>query len=223
MVAENNGSGYGGRGISPADLFLEGTMGESIFSRHYHDYLAKLATLDLPARADRLGAEVEGNGLRLRLLGRDYLLSSREVVGEDGNRAPYDACIILYRYVLMCPTDVPAGDELVTFRNLKDSGPLTVYFADNVERFIAERFSGRLEDFRRICGEWGEDAGITANVDAAVRFAALPKIPLVVLFNDRDEDFPASCSLLMERRAESYLDAECLAMLGHGLARRLAG
>jgi hypothetical protein len=198
-------------------------MAESIFSRHYHDYLAKLATLDLPARADRLGAVVEGNGLRLRLLGRDYLVSSQEVVDEDGKRASYDACIILCRYVLMCPTVVPVGEELVTFRNLKDSGPLTVYFADNVERCIAQRFSGRLVDFRRTSGEWGEAAGIEANVDAAARFAALPKIPLVVLCNDRDEDFPASCSVLMERRAESYLDAECLAMLCHGLARRLAG
>lgn len=197
-------------------------MAESIFSRHYHDYLAKLATLDLPARADRLGAVVEGNGLRLRLLGRDYRLSSQEVVDEDGKRASYDTCIILCRYVLMCPAVVPAGEELVTFRNLKDSGPLTVFFADNVERSIAQRFSGRLADFRRTSREWGEAAGMTANVDAAARFAALPKIPLVVLFNDRDEDFPASCSVLMERRAESYLDAECLAMLGHGLARRLA-
>lgn len=195
----------------------------SIFSKHYHDYLAKLATLELPARADRLGAVVEGDGLRLRLLGREYLLSSKEVVGEDGKRASYDACIILCRYVLMCPTVVPAGEELVTFRNLKDSGPLTVFFADNVERCIAQRFSGSLADFRRRCGEWGEEAGITVNVDAAARFTALPKIPLVVLFNDRDEDFPASCSVLLERRAESYLDAECLAMLGHGLARCLVG
>jgi Domain of unknown function (DUF3786) len=197
--------------------------GESIFNKHYRDYLARLATLDLPGLADRLGAVVEGNGLRLRLLGNEYLLSSQEVVGEDGKRASYDACIILCRYVLMCPTIVPAGEELVTFRNLKDSGPLTVFFADNVERCIAQRFSGRIADFYRMCSEGGEEAGITVNVDAAARFAALPKIPLVVLFNDRDEDFPASCSMLMERRAESYLDAECLAMLGHGLARRLTG
>jgi Domain of unknown function (DUF3786) len=165
---------------------------------------------------------VEGSGLRLRLLGREYLLSSHEVVDEAGKRASYDACIILCRYVLMCPTVVPLGEELVSFRNLKDSGPLTVYFADNVERRIAQRFSGRLADFRRMCDEWGEAAGTEANVDEAARFAALPKIPLVVLFNDRDEDFPASCSVLMERRAESYLDAECLAMLCQGLARSLA-
>ena len=39
--------------------------------------------------------------------------------------------------------------------------------------------------------------------------------------NDRDVDFPAKCSILFERRADKYLDMECLAMLGWLLADRL--
>jgi len=39
-----------------------------------------------------------------------------------------------------------------------------------------------------------------------------------MLFNDQDEDFPARCSLLFEKRAERYLDMECLAMMGWVLA-----
>jgi hypothetical protein len=38
-----------------------------------------------------------------------------------------------------------------------------------------------------------------------------------------DEDFPADCSLLFEKQAASYLDMECLAMIGMVLAQRLAG
>jgi hypothetical protein len=34
------------------------------------------------------------------------------------------------------------------------------------------------------------------------------------LFNDKDDEFPAQCSVLFEKRAENYLDMECLAMLG---------
>ena len=36
----------------------------------------------------------------------------------------------------------------------------------------------------------------------------------IVLFNDADDEFPAQCSVLFERRAENYLDAECLAIAG---------
>ena len=35
-----------------------------------------------------------------------------------------------------------------------------------------------------------------------------------MLFNDADEEFPAQSAVLFERRAEKYLDMECLAMVG---------
>ena len=35
-----------------------------------------------------------------------------------------------------------------------------------------------------------------------------------MLCNDADEEFPARCRVLFERRAENYLDMECLAMVG---------
>jgi len=35
-----------------------------------------------------------------------------------------------------------------------------------------------------------------------------------MLYNDADDEFPATCSVLFERRAERYLDPECLAMVG---------
>ncbi|MGD8762104.1 MAG: DUF3786 domain-containing protein [Desulfobacteraceae bacterium] len=36
----------------------------------------------------------------------------------------------------------------------------------------------------------------------------------MLLFNDKDEEFPAQCSVLFERRTENYLDMECVAMVG---------
>jgi hypothetical protein len=35
-----------------------------------------------------------------------------------------------------------------------------------------------------------------------------------MLFNDADMEFAAQCMVLFERRAEKYLDMECLAMVG---------
>jgi hypothetical protein len=55
------------------------------------------------------------------------------------------------------------------------------------------------------------------------RFEALPRVPLLLLFNDEDEDFPAQCTLLFQRRAEKFLDMECLAICGWLLADTLAG
>jgi len=40
----------------------------------------------------------------------------------------------------------------------------------------------------------------------------------LMLFNDRDEEFPADCSILFEKHADAYPDMECIAMLGMMLA-----
>jgi len=37
---------------------------------------------------------------------------------------------------------------------------------------------------------------------------------LLLLFNDKDDEFPAQGSVLFEKRAEKFLDMECLAMVG---------
>jgi hypothetical protein len=39
-------------------------------------------------------------------------------------------------------------------------------------------------------------------------------VPLLLLFDDVDEEFPAQCKVLFERRSEHYLDPECLAIIG---------
>jgi hypothetical protein len=51
--------------------------------------------------------------------------------------------------------------------------------------------------------------------------SALPRISLLLLFNDGEEEFPAKCSVLFQRHAEYYLDPESLAMTSACLAREL--
>ena len=57
--------------------------------------------------------------------------------------------------------------------------------------------------------------------DLAVKFDALPRISLLLLFNDGDEEFPAKCTVLFQKHAEYYLDPESLAMTGACLAKAL--
>ena len=46
-----------------------------------------------------------------------------------------------------------------------------------------------------------------------MKFDLLPCVPILLLFNDADEEFPAQCLLLFEHRAEKYLDMESMAIL----------
>jgi len=109
-----------------------------------------------------------------------------------------------------------------TYRDLKDSGPLIGYFATAVEGALGTYFAGRLDALKRASEAVGGYAPkIDAQYDLAVQFDALPKISVLLLFNDGDTEFPPACSILFESRVETYLDAECIAMLGSQLLRRL--
>ena len=54
-----------------------------------------------------------------------------------------------------------------------------------------------------------------------MQFQALPRIALLLSFNDGDEDFPPYSTVLFWRQAEYYLDPESLAMTSALLARQL--
>jgi len=44
-------------------------------------------------------------------------------------------------------------------------------------------------------------------------FIAISKVTILFLFNDAEGRFKAKASILFERRAEDYLDAECRVMV----------
>jgi hypothetical protein len=123
--------------------------------------------------------------------------------------------VILCKYLLLCPTHPTGGSEWVSFRDFKDSGPLTTYFDNDVEKPIARFFSGRthlLEQASKSLEGYPPD--LELSYDVSVGFDLLPRVPVLLLFNDRDEEFSATASVLFEKRADQYLDAECLAMSG---------
>jgi len=147
----------------------------SVFENTYDEYIAQIARVDFRSLEEKLRVRTEGAGVIIPLFGTSYKVSKRGIVDPSGKKPSFDICVILCKYLLLCPDVYPTENDWVSFRDLKDAGPLTKYFSHDVERAIAQKFSGRLDDLN---------------------------------------EFPATCSVLFERRAERYLDPECLAMVG---------
>ena len=191
----------------------------SVYEATYRDYLAQFGGRYLAGLEQLLGVRVQGKEVFIPLFGREYRVTEDGITDPAGIEPGFDIRVILCKYLLLCPDMAPKESEWVSFRGLKDSGPLTTYFANDVERAVAAHFTGKLEDLQTSCNRLGGYPPVTqATYDLSVQFDALPRIPVILLFNDTDKDqeilWPATCSLLFERRAESYLDPECLAMTG---------
>jgi hypothetical protein len=187
----------------------------SVFKETYQNYLDQIGKIDLDSRAEKLGGRVEKDELVLSLFGRPYRISSRGITDPSGIQPPMGICVVLCKYLLLCP-DMPSLDkEWVSYRDFKDSAPLVHSFVNHTEQPIARKFSNRLEDLEVACKKLGgRDPGLDLNYELIMKLYPLPKVPVLLLFDDVDEEFPAQCKVLFERRAEHYLDPECLAIIG---------
>jgi Domain of unknown function (DUF3786) len=187
----------------------------TVFEETYAKYLTQISALDLENVAARIGGVFDGGKIEVKLFSRTYRVSGEGIADPEGRRPTFDQCVILSKYLILAPGYPPTQSEWVNYRGLKDAGPLTTFFSNGIEGAIAGEFAGRAATLRQAGLKLeGFAPEMDAAYDVALQFAALPKVPMVMLLNDADDEFPSQCSVLFERRAEAYLDAECLAMLG---------
>lgn len=194
----------------------------SIFDETYRKYLAEIRSTDFLGKADVLGVKRDDKGLVIPLYDQDYHLSSEGIYHSRGAAVTPAVQVILSKYVLTCPPERPKAQvALKTYRDFRGAAPLVSYFTTNTNKTIEGTFSGKLEVLERKALSIGGQLQTSQGYDLSVCFFALPRIPVLLNFNDQDDLFGATCSILYQADAECYLDMECLAMTGTLLAGKL--
>jgi hypothetical protein len=201
---------------------MEDLQDKAVFDEIYRDYLDQVSRIDLTRIKDALGFALRAQEAVVPLFGRDYRVSGQGIFDPEGRRPSHSVSVVLCKYLLLCPDPEPRESEWVAYRDFKDAGPFVHGFRANAEANIAKTFCGRIKALEELSGQY---AGLPSQDDypgeLRMRFCALPRVPMLMLFNDEDEEFPSQCSLLFERRAQHYLDMECLALCGWILAEWL--
>ncbi len=193
-----------------------------IFAETFAAYLREIRGVDYLARAEPLGLSIEGGALVIPLYDDVYLLSGTGVVARNGIEPSAAVNVMLCKYVLTHQGEAEVGrDRLVTYREFRDSGPLTSYFTTNTNKTIESTFSGNISELSRRALAIGGEIITSDSYDLSLEFYAFPRIPVILNFNDQDELFPAVCSVLYRSSAEQFLDMECLAMTGTLLTGKL--
>jgi len=185
-----------------------------IFEQVYRDYLRRLTQLDFPTLANKIGVETKDDALIIPFFGQPYKVSPSGIVDASGKEPLHSLKVLFCQYLLLYPAAEPQGQDWVSYKDFREAAPFVDGFQNNTEKAIAKNFSGKLGDLRRASLQLeGRDPGFDWNYQLLMRFDPLPHVPLILLFNDADEEFPAQGLLLFERRARKYLDMECLAIL----------
>ena len=193
-----------------------------VFNTIYQENLAALSEMNLSDRACALGLELLSGQIVVPFFGHQHLISNSDITDNRGSEPTPAVGSVLLDYLLQNETHRPIQDQTVSFRDFTGAGPLVNNFANNTNHLIASSFSGRLADLEAACRKLsGEIFAESMSVDLHVKFIALPKIPIYLTFNDREEDLPAQCNILFEKSAESYLTLKSCFVLGTYLAGNL--
>ncbi len=194
----------------------------SVFNKNYEFYLLKIKELPLKEIADDLKLDYKKSNIRIPLLGEFYSVSSQAIVDQSGKRPDYGICILLFKYLLTNPTAPFFESPWTSYKDFKDAGPLISFFSHDVERPVETHFSGKADHLKKSCEIiGGKIADLDIAYDVSMKLTALPKIPVLLLFNDADNEFSAGCSILFQKSIETYLDMESVAILGQLFSRTL--
>lgn len=195
-----------------------------VFAETFQNYLTEILKIDFLSRADMLGVAAKNGALVIPLYDKTYTFSREGITPPGGERLTPAVQVMICKYILSCPAKPPADmGELVTYREFKDSGPLTSYFTTNTNKTLESAFAGNVPGLRERALAVGGKVVSSEIYDLALQFQAFPRIPVYLNFNDRDDTFPATCSVLYRSSAALYLDMECLAMTGTLLTGKLIG
>lgn len=184
-----------------------------IFKKNYDDYCAQIAKIDFVSVKDKLGLEQDGDQMNLRFANELYSFSGNQIKDSSGNRPGYAICVVLFKYILLCPDPAPYDANWVSFKDFKTAshmGNMSLY-ASETELLVQEKYSGRLNILASACEKiGGSQAKMEMPYDLAMEIDMLPRIRILVLFNDKDEEFPPVCRVLFQKHSEFYLDPESM-------------
>jgi hypothetical protein len=195
-----------------------------VFDEIKEDYLKQILAnwddIDLEA----LGLVRGKDGIEVPFYNRRYLVSPDGIKGGESHILGHMTYVTISQYLLGPAKKATGPVDWASFKEFPDGAPYGGGFQDVVERKLAQVFSGRLEELRKRCEELGGfQPEKDYSYDLVQCFQALPKVPVLLLFNDEEDMFPAQCSVLFQSDCAGYLDMESVVMVGTSLMVFLTG
>lgn len=175
----------------------------------------ELAGMNFMNVAESLGAEYENNRLRVKCLGKDFIVDTNGNIESLIHVNSWVAGPLL-NYIIR-GGNTPLSGRWVSFGELKRASSVVRYFDHRCEepmRQLAESHSDIFFDLIKIFGGRSVD-GFAADYARVIH--PLPKVPFLILYWKPDDQFGSKLKLLLDSTADSYLNIEFIISLGRGM------
>ena len=191
----------------------------------FREAVDRLRERDIGDVARRCGgiviAHEQGSALRLPFLGDDLVVTHPDIrvsFAEDAGEVPMWSRILALHYLVRGTGALPRG-ERIAFKQLEGGLAYDPAFYRRSVALLVHRFGPALAGFM----EAGERAGGTRSHESghALSFRAFPRVEVVFVMRERDEEFPPSGSVIFDASIADYLSTEDVAVLCNMLAVKI--
>ncbi|MFA5904666.1 MAG: DUF3786 domain-containing protein [Desulfobacula sp.] len=192
------------------------------FDEAYKICLREIKQVDLKEKSEILGSWKKNGFFIFPFFNRELAYDGDDFTDQSGEEVLPAIKLLLAKYIITCPEKIsPGSARLLTFREFPGSGPLFSRFVDNTSKIMETTFSGCLAELEKRCRELNGCIVETEGYDLSVRFKALPRIPIILNFNDKEDGMPARAGFLFYDNASSYPDLQTLSIISTYLTGRL--
>jgi hypothetical protein len=188
------------------------------------DELARSVRQRNPADISRhAGCEFDGQSLHLFYWNETVLLPWPELaparMGDGKPYSTFDQAMLLY--YLDCADGAPLAGRWIGFRELPNGAFYHQAYQGYSGNRLAQAFGLRSEAFDHAAHALGGEP-IADLGTSAFAFRPLPRIRLAAVLWPGDEEFASRGAVLFDGASSHYMTTDGLALLGGGLAGRLA-
>jgi hypothetical protein len=179
----------------------------------------KVKRLDFSAIADGIGAKIEGGNLVIYCLGKRFEINKEGDIFSNGVINPWMKILLLH-YIRLSGKGGLSG-KWVSYDKLKSGLVKIASFERDCEEPLKELLDRDFKKTEQALQRLGAKKidGFSANY--AWELSLLPKIPVMILFWKKDEEFDSKLKILFDSSADRFLDAESIIFLVEGLIKNV--
>ena len=186
----------------------------SVFAEKYESCLSKIRSLDVGSTMKGLAGTKHDQTVVFDFFNRRIAFNGHDFLDVTGCEVVPAVKFVLCNYILKSfDQKNTTSNNMVTFREFSNAGPLFSRFSENTGKIISTSFSGHVEQIKQRCQHLGATLLENPSYDLSAKFMALDNVPIFLNYNDADDLMSANTVFLFHDDAESYLDLDGLAIV----------
>lgn len=179
----------------------------------------EIKNIDFAKVAEGIGAEARNNHLVIKCLGRVFNISPDGEITTHGYITPWIRILLLH-YIRTAGKGNLSG-KWVSYSELRGGMVKASSFLRDCEEPIKEFLESYFDKTEEILKRLGAERRNDFPTKYAWHLYLLPKIPAVILYWPKEEEFESKLKIIFDSTADRFLDAESIIFLVEGLAKNI--